>query len=276
MSISAQLPIVIRELETCAEFRAVEDMQREVWEIPDLDVVPLYQLVAAKESGGVLLGAFHDQVMVAFVYGFVGLERGATVHHSHMLAVKKDWRSKDIGWRLKLAQRERVLDQGIKVMTWTFDPLRSLNAHFNFNKLGVVADRYYVNFYGDDASSPLHRNGTDRFWVLWDLNSENVRRRISECEPPPPDMEAPVAVAMGETGGPQIINLGPSSSDRCVRVQIPENIGVMEIENFELAEAWRSATREAFKGLLQEGFVVDGYFWQAGVGNYTLTRKSAA
>ena len=52
-------------------------------------------------------------------------------------------------------------------MTWTFDPLQSANAHFNFRKLGVVSDQYKVDFYGDQSSSFLHRNGTDRLWVTW-------------------------------------------------------------------------------------------------------------
>ena len=158
--------------------RAVEELQREVWGVPDLDVVPLSQLVAAKAAGGVLLGAFDGEALVGFVYGFVGYEHGRAAHHSHMLAVRPAYRNFDLGRRLKLAQRERVLAQGIDLMTWTFDPLQSLNAYFNFNKLGVVSDRYFVNFYGEDAASFLHRNGTDRLWVTWLLASRRVSERI--------------------------------------------------------------------------------------------------
>ena len=68
---------------------------------------------------------------------------------------------------------------GVREMTWTFDPLQSRNAHFNFSKLGVVSDTYKVDFYGPETSSMLHRNGTDRLWVRWMLNSRRVRDRLA-------------------------------------------------------------------------------------------------
>ena len=170
--------IVIRDIDAGAEMRVVEELQKEVWGIPDLDVVPLAHLVATKAAGGVLLGAFDRETLVGFVYGFAAYEHGTVMHHSHMLAVKPGFRNYNLGQKLKIAQRERVLTQGINVMTWTFDPLQSSNAHFNFNKLGVVSDRYFINFYGEDAVSFLHRNGTDRLWVTWRLESLHVSERI--------------------------------------------------------------------------------------------------
>src|SRR5829696_4198087 len=168
--------IRIREIDEVADMRAVEELQKEIWGIPDLDVVPLTHLVAAREAGGVLIGAFDGETLVGFVYGFPSFERGEMAHHSHMLAVKPAYRNFDLGRRLKLAQRDQVVAQGIDLMSWTFDPLQSLNAHFNFNKLGVIADRYLCDIYGEDATSFLHQTGTDRLWVSWFLTKENVNR----------------------------------------------------------------------------------------------------
>src|SRR5436853_2757225 len=95
-----------------------------------------------------------------------------------MLSVKSAYRNFNLGYKLKLAQRERVLAQGIDRITWTFDPLQSLNAYFNFRKLGVIADAYKINFYGEATSSFLHQIGTDRLWVTWLLDSERVRERL--------------------------------------------------------------------------------------------------
>lgn len=170
--------IVVRDIDGQAEMRAVEELQKEVWGLPDLDVVPLTQLVAAKASGGILLGAYDRETLVGFVYGFAGYEGGRATQHSHMLAVKPVYRNLNLGYRLKLAQREIALSQGISEMTWTFDPLQSLNAYFNFNRLGVVSNRYLVDFYGTDSASFLHRNGTDRLWVTWPLTSRRVEERI--------------------------------------------------------------------------------------------------
>ena len=60
-------------------------------------------------------------------------------------------------------------------MTWTFDPLQSVNAHFNFGKLGVVSDQYRINCMASQTSSFLHRNGTDRLWVTWPLAAGGCR-----------------------------------------------------------------------------------------------------
>ncbi len=43
--------IVIRQVETFAELRAVEEMQKEVWGVPDLDVVPLTHLDCGSGGG---------------------------------------------------------------------------------------------------------------------------------------------------------------------------------------------------------------------------------
>src|SRR5262252_8498750 len=170
--------IVIRDIEGVAELRAVEALQKEVWGSDDLDVVPLTLLVASRAVGATLIGAYDGGRLVGFVYGFTGYEHGQVTHHSHMLAVKPGYRNHKLGFKLKLAQRERVLAQGITRITWTFDPLQSLNAHLNFGNLGVVSDSYKTNFYGEATSSFLHQAGTDRLWVTWFLDSQRVRERI--------------------------------------------------------------------------------------------------
>src|SRR5215471_17833185 len=93
--------ITIREIHDHAEMHDVEEVQKDVWGTPDLDVVPLTHLVATKEAGGVLIGAFDGESLVGFVYGFPALEHGQIAHHSHMLAVKPAYRNYDLGRRLK-------------------------------------------------------------------------------------------------------------------------------------------------------------------------------
>src|SRR5436309_15587863 len=119
-------PLVIKPIEEIEDVRASEELQKEVWGIEDRDVTPLTQLVAARAVGGQLIGGYDGDALIGFVYGFVGLEHGRTTHHSHMLAVKAAYRNQQVGFKLKLAQRERVLAQGITCITWTFDPLQSL------------------------------------------------------------------------------------------------------------------------------------------------------
>lgn len=275
MSVAADTSIVIRDIDSRSEMRAVEDLQKEIWGVPDLDVVPLSHLAAVIHSGGVLLGAFDKDALIGFVYGFVGREHGASVHHSHMLAVKDEYRSHEVGLRLKLAQRERVLEQGIATMTWTFDPLQSLNAYFNFNKLGVTADRYFVNFYGEDASSFLHRNGTDRLWVRWMLAGERVAARLDRKHSASGPADVPAVVRVGENDMPVGSESGEIFSNGCVAIEIPADINLLERQNRELASEWRNATRRAFSRAIARGFSVEE-FHRTGrkVGTYILTRNS--
>lgn len=232
--------IRIREIDETAEMRAVEELQKEVWGIPDLDVVPLTQLVAAKEAGGVLIGAFDGSTLVGFVYGFPSFERGRLAHHSHMLAVKPSYRNFDLGRRLKFAQRDHVMAQGIELISWTFDPLQSLNAHFNFNKLGVIADRYLLDFYGQEATSFLHQTGTDRLWVSWFVSREPGN---------------PIAV------------------EDQVAIEIPLNINALVQDSPETALRWRAETRRAFTEALEAGYIVTSFVRAEQVGKYLLTKN---
>ena len=240
--------IVIREVETFAELRAVEEMQKEVWGVPDLDVVPATHLIAAQAAGGLLLGAFDRKTLVGFVYGFVAQEDGAIAHHSHMLAVKHAYRNFNLGYKLKLAQRDAVLARGIYVITWTFDPLQSLNAYFNFAKLGVICDRYFIDFYGEDAASFLHQTGTDRFWVKWLLNSQRVVKRITKADS---SLEEP--------------------KDK-ILVEIPGDINAVQRESPETARDWRVRTRRAFTDALAEGYVIVDFYRRENEGIYILGR----
>jgi len=272
--------IVIRDARGQAEMHAVEELQKEVWGIPDIDVVPMSQLVAAQAAGGVLLGAFDGETLVGFAYGFPGYENGKAIHHSHMLAVKSGYRNYHLGQKLKLAQRERVLAQGINTMTWTFDPLQSPNAHFNFNKLGVVSDRYFINFYGEDAASFLHRNGTDRLWVTWLLNSRHVSERIGGVNNPAPEIEGVVPlVQIEKDDSPRQNDSTDNLSGDYVLIEIPADVNELERQNSELAAVWRAVTRLAFTKALSSGYLVENFYRRRSGGQqistYYLSRKKS-
>ncbi len=269
--------IVIRDIDRPDDIRAAEALQREVWGLPDLDVVPFTQLVAAKAAGGVLLGAFDDSVLAGFVYGFVGYENGMTTHHSHMLAVSPEYRSSNLGHALKLKQRETVLAQGIETMTWTFDPLQSLNAYFNFGKLGVRSDRYLVNFYGEDAASFLHRNGTDRLWVTWELNSPHVRTRLEGSVQESDSENVTAFVEVGEDDKPRYVAATVGRSSRKAIIEIPADINEIERKDWSIASQWREATRQAFTEALNNGYLVEGFYRndrkEQRVGRYLLVSR---
>ena len=280
----------IREAQGEDEFHIIEDLQREAWQFSDLDVVPFATLIASQWAGGVVLVALEGDRIIGFAYGFPAYEHGRVSIHSHMLAVKPECRNLQVGFYLKLAQRQWVLEKGLGEITWTFDPLQSLNAHLNFSKLGVVSDRYIVNFYGEASSSPLHQGfGTDRLWVRWLLDSDRVTRRIKrERQQPQPvlssleleDPESSRTILVYRDGSAPRENdfLSRISGDHCL-IEIPHDITKFKQSEPEAARKWRETTRAAFQAALEAGFVVEEMLRAGGEGAprwfYLLTRGRA-
>jgi predicted GNAT superfamily acetyltransferase len=256
--------MIIREIDSISEMKALEELQKEVWGWDDLDTMPLMNFIVMKEVGGSLIGAFDRERPVGFVFGFVGCDEGNIVFHSHMLAVLPGSREQGIGRELKLAQRQQALTKGFNCITWTFDPLQSTNAYLNFSKLGVIATKYKVNFYGEQTSSALHRHiGTDRLWVSWFLKSDRVSQRLesgSNAKPSQADLGKLVSlVQTGRDGWPQSQPLA-AHVDEQVLIDIPADIGLLQQQSPELAVAWRNATRTAFTEALAAGFIVEEFY----------------
>jgi len=269
--------IVIRNLETIEDLRQIERVEKQVWGLAERDFAPMTLLIAHKEAGSILIGAFDGNQLAGFAFGFPALEQGRLFIHSHMLAVLPKYRDLDLGYKLKLAQRDRALALGIKQMTWTFDPLQSRNAHFNFAKLGVVSDRYKVDFYGHDSSSVLHQNGTDRLWVTWPLASRRVQQRLQTGQEKIDLWPAiPPLVSFNGNGHPARADLGTALGRQRICIEIPGDIIEVEKRDPALAWEWRLATRWGFTESINAGFFVADYFrnirGQQGPGMYLLER----
>jgi len=274
--------IVIRDLQSFADLQQVRAVEKEVWGMADEDSLPMTLAVALQAAGSIFVGAFDGPRLVGFAFGFIGREHGQPAIHSHMLAVLDPYRQHDLGQHLKLAQRERALAIGIREMTWTFDPLQSRNAHFNLAKLGVVSDTYKIDFYGPETSSMLHRNGTDRLWVRWLLDSKRVQDRILRKDSRAETVDtlrllAPL-VAFNGDGRPARSDLQESLVRQRVSIEIPGDILAVEKTDMGLARQWREATRWAFTNAIAAGFFVTEFCrqirGQQGPGAYLLQRGS--
>lgn len=261
--------------------RDVESLQKEIWGCDDRDIVPLTILAATREIGGILVGAFDRSSLIGFAYSFVGRENQHMVHHSHMLAVRPTYRNVNLGYKLKLAQRDRALAQGITRMTWTFDPLQSLNAHFNFAKLGVIGDAYKTNFYGEATSSFLLQIGcgTDRLWVTWLLDSSRVRERLeSKDQSRTSKLDLDRVACLVQVGPNNVPQRGRSSEvagQGDVSIEIPADINELQRLKPKLAVRWRQATRWAFSEAMASGYQIVDFCGASGndqqVGVYLLS-----
>jgi len=236
--------VVIRELDSFDDLLKVGPLEQEVWGLASEDVLPLTMIVATKAAGSVWVGAFDGNELIGFAFGFPGIENGRLMIHSHMLAVRTRYRDLDLGYKLKLAQREKALALRVREMTWTFDPLQSKNAHLNFAKLGVISQSYRTDFYGPSTSSVLHQNSTDRLWVRWPMASRRVQQKLQGQDKRVETLDTltrltPLIRFNGD-GRPERTDLSAALSRQRIAIEIPSDIGSIESVDLALAKLWRN------------------------------------
>ncbi|HEY2866896.1 MAG TPA: GNAT family N-acetyltransferase [Pyrinomonadaceae bacterium] len=174
-----EVEIEIRECTTLDELAACVQLQRDVFALPDIEISPVRHLVVTKSAGGFVLGAFSAKVLVGFVLSVPAFLRGQKAFYSHMTAVRADYQGSGVGAKLKWAQRERSISEGVRLIKWTFEPVKARNAFFNLEKLGATVREYKENFYGVDyISAPQETEkvglATDRLFAEWELESPKV------------------------------------------------------------------------------------------------------
>ena len=256
--------IAIRPITELADYGRVETLQREVWYFAgDADTVPIHLLKAVTENGGLLLGAFEPQGdLVGFVFGFLARQGGQLKHHSHMMGVLPAYQDAGVGFRLKCAQRQAVLEQGLDWATWTYDPLEGRNAHLNIHKLGVVCNTYLRNMYGELRDNLNVGIPSDRFQVDWWLRSQWVAQRVSSEQPRRTLADALAAGAevvnetrlAGEIRVPVASELGSQAA--AVLIEIPGDFQAVRGADMHAARRWRLHTRELFESAFRVGYTV--------------------
>lgn len=267
----------IHVLETPEEMAAVEELQRQVWPGSETDVVPAHLLITAVRNGGVVLGAFADEKLVGFVFGFPGLEFTADgprpKHCSHMAGVHPDYRDSGIGFTLKRAQWQMVRHQGLDHITWTYDPLLSRNAYLNIARLGAVCSTYHRSEYGEMRDGLNAGLPSDRFQVDWWLNTHRVDRRLSKRPRPTLKLSHLTRVgvhplyslARGQRDEwarpPEHV---PALESQLVAAEIPSDFMALKAADFALARDWRFFTREFFETAFDKGFIVTDFVFDRG------------
>lgn len=267
--------IIIRSLDTMAEIAAAEEIQRVAWTMSELDVIPAHALHAMQHSGAVLLGAFDGDRVVGFTFGILGTEdnpqrvdqvaAARLKIYSVIAGVLPEYQSQDIGYKLKMAQRDFALRIGIRLITWTYDPLESLNARFNIGKLGAVCRRYLRHFHGDMSGINTGMQ-TDRFEAEWWVTQNRVAAR-AEKKWRPLRLEPLLAggallvneATINEAGLPVPPANTISQPSNLMLVEIPTDFQTIKRADFQLANRWRMHTREIFEDMFDSGFLVTDF-----------------
>ena len=197
--------VLIRSCERFDELDACVRLQTDVWGYADGDVIPRRAFVVTQKIGGQVIGAFDvtdgespaAANLIGFAMSLPGIHSGdrpVPYLHSHMLAVRPAYRNSGIGRRLKLAQRDDALAQGILLMEWTFDPLEIKNAFLNIHRLGAIARRYTPDFYGVSSSRLQGGLPTDRLHAEWRMDSARVEAILAGKPLPLPKIQETILV----------------------------------------------------------------------------------
>jgi len=265
----------IRTLHTLDEMAQAVELQRTYWGDDLESVVPAHMLFTISQYGGHVIGAFDGDKMIAVLIGLIGTneqedsDRPAMANlliASKRMVVLPEYRSSGIGYELKLEQRRRAIKQGIRLVTWTFNPLLSLNAHLNLRKLGCIAEKYHVNLYGTSDASGLSEMGwSDRLHADWWVTNRRVEVRLS-------GQRTALSLAQYLSGGATLINpakqgevyLQPAvslrqSSGAFALIEVPLNYAALVKADPALGKDWQMHIREMFLSLMGNGFIVTDF-----------------
>ncbi len=256
----------ITAAKTIAEFRCIEDLQQQIWGTSAMDVVPDHILLTFAKNGGIVLLARRADAPVGFAFGFLGKTAdGALKICSHQAGVIPTEQNRGVGFALKVAQREAALAAGISVMTWTFDPLQSRNAHFNMRKLGATSRKYLPELYGTMRDALNADIPSDRLEAFWQLNSPETESRLAGASPTPELSAAPMLnpCKKDDMGFPVPSVTRINLTERRYFVEIPADIQAIKKNNRPLAVTWRLHTRAIFQKAFEAGYHICDFVYCA-------------
>lgn len=269
----------IRALRSLQEMHQAVDLQRTFWGDNIESVIPAHMLYSLANHGGHVLAAYVEGKMAGVLIGFLGTNEQDTDRPamanlqivSKRMVVLPEYRNHGIGYALKLAQRDIAIKQGVRLITWTFDPLLSTNAHLNVRKLGVISQFYLKDYYGTGADSGLSTLGSsDRLLAEWWVTNRRVEERLF-------GKRASLNLDQYLSAGTIIVNPTTTTDDGYVLpaeqtaapanslalVEIPLDYPAVVRQNSALALRWREHSRDVFLSVIYGGYIVTDFLRQA-------------
>lgn len=257
----------VKDVDGCNHFNI---LQTRIWGSGEEDCVPIHVLITCIKNGGALLGAFADDGpqetggMVGAAYWWLGAgpnpegEGTRLKACSHIVGVLKEWQGTGIGLRLKLAQRETVLEQGIvDWITWTYDPLYLANGIFNLHRLGATCNTYGRNIYGVMTDALNRGVPSDRCQVDWLLRNPTAltngdgRRHTPLIDP---ETLQVLPSRLRPDGFLEPLDSPPATADAPIAAPIPEDIAAIRGADGGLSMAWRMYMRQVLESAFADGY----------------------
>ncbi|MFD6210509.1 GNAT family N-acetyltransferase [Peribacillus sp. NPDC060253] len=248
--------IAIRALESNEELENVRRLESIIWS--EYESTPTHQTLTAIKNGGIVLGAFLDGELIGFQYSFPGFDGNKSYLCSHILGIHPNFRKLGIGEKLKLQQREESIKKGYDLITWTFDPLETVNGYLNFHKLGARSSTYVENCYGEMLDVLNHGMPSDRFIVQWWIKDKKIESENLEIEDRLREDSLLIKALVNPDGylAPMEIDLTRHLETGLLFVPMPSDFQKLKQYSSDLALSWRMNTRHVFTHYFKKGWIV--------------------
>jgi len=251
------MSITFRTLTEKADLQALEALEASIWS--EASVIPLHMTLTLAKFGGLFIGAYDADKPIGFLYSFPGFSEGAPHLCSHMLGFLPAYRKRGLGVQMKWLQREEALKMGHRKITWTYDPLETVNGYLNIGKLGGLVRRYLPNCYGELNDEMNRGLPTDRFLVEWFIDSKRVEHK-AQGRPAPARLQDAASVLDAELIGdfPRPAYTRLDAGEKRLAIPVPAQFQALKKADMGLAAEWREATRTLFTHYFGRGYVVTG------------------
>lgn len=279
----APMTIAIRPLQAIEDLRSAVALQQEIlgerartlWQLP--------HLLHIQQSGGFLLGAREathqaSGTMDGILIDLLAEVDGYPARRTVAWGVSPGLRNRGIGTRLREIERHALQKEGVDLVYWDVDPLRSIELHVALNKLGGIISAYSCNVLGSSNDVPPPGLATDRVRVEWWIDSPRVTGRMEHGLSLPHqqvglhEMAVLTKTTLLPTGVRGLIDCEQRPVADHVLAEIPENLTDLQTLDHEAAIQWRLQSRSFMEELFQLGYLGVGLIHE-GERSFLLFKK---
>jgi predicted GNAT superfamily acetyltransferase len=267
----------LADLGACVQLqRAIlGERARSVWMVP--------ALTAVIQSGGLVLGTRDVEKGASRLCGalvdLVAAVDGYPAHHTVFHGVLPSARNRGIGCSLRATERAICQQQGVDLVFWDLDPLRSDEAHIAYNKLGAIATHHRRDLFGEVHDAANLGLATDRLRIEWWVDSPRVVSILDGKNQAPHfrvgihKMDVLTETRLRQNGVRMLVEYDDAPQAEHVLAEIPADLDRMRAVDPAAAREWRLQSRPVFELLFEKGYVGIGFVHEGGR-SFHLFRKA--
>jgi predicted GNAT superfamily acetyltransferase len=266
------MTIVADRLNRLEELRACVDVQRAILGDRARSVWTVSALTAVCQSGGLVLGARDADggALCGALVDLVADVDGYPARHTVFRGVLEPARNRGVGHELRAAERAVCQREGVDLVFWALDPLRSDEAYLAFGKLGAIATGYRRDLFGEVHDTANLGLATDRLRVEWWIDSPRVRSILDRGNQAPHfrlgihEMDVITETRLQQGGFRTLTGHDEAPRAEHVLAEIPVDLDRIRRADTAAARQWRLRSRAVFELLFERGYVGTGFVHEGG------------